>query len=291
LIGGALAVAGAVMLGGCGLFHHDGDKTPAQVQAGPLPSYADAARQYNGAIRYLDRMNARVNILQTFFDEQGKERHEDPEGRLQMVRPDRLALSLGKAGQTLFWFGCDGERYWWLDLSGQPRIAAVGQHELFDDATAKRVGVPVKPLDLIRLLGVVPMDPAAAGATQWSSDGTLLGITGPVGDRGFQRTWVNPKTYLPVTVEIFDRARQKVLVADHTGTEPVEFTRDMPGVEIWKVRAPSRVEVTHLATKTKLRITFTGVKDGPVSEQAFDLKTLLEKFPVDKVIDLDAKNE
>jgi hypothetical protein len=252
--------------------------------------YQEAARQFNRSVDYLDRVLARVNILLTYFDEDGKERHEDPEGRLQIVRPNKLALSLGKAGQILFWFGCDPEQYWWIDLSEKGKhFAAVGKHEKFDDATAQRIGLPIKPLDLIRLLGVVKMDVNARGATQWSDDGKLLGITAPVADRGFQRTWVDPRDMHPVTIEIFDKQRNLVLVAEHTGEEFVEITRDLPGASLAHVRMPGRVEITHLETKTKARITLTGIKDGPISEKAFDLSVLLDKYPVDKTIDLDKK--
>jgi hypothetical protein len=295
---GAVALAG-LWLGGCDQMGNLFDDKPQEkattkkiVHMDTPMAYQEAARSYNRSVDYLDRVQARVNILLTYFDEDGKERHEDPEGRLQIVRPNKLALSLGKAGQVLFWFGCDPEQYWWLDLSEKnKRIAAIGKHEKFDDSTAQRIGLPIKPLDLIRLLGVVKMDVTARGATQWSDDGKLLGITAPVADRGFQRTWVDPRDMHPVTVEIFDRQRNPVLVAEHTGEEFVELTRDLPGVGVAQVRMPGRVEITHLQTKTKARITLTGVKDGPISEKAFDLSVILDKYPVDRTIDLDKKKQ
>jgi hypothetical protein len=289
----------AAVLGGCegqGLSWFDSKEekpqTESRLRLDKPVEYAQAARQFNRSIDYLDRMQARVNILLTYYDEEGNERHEDPEGRLQIIRPNKLAVSLGKAGQVLFWFGCDPEEYWWLDLSEKgKRLAAIGRHEKFDDATAQRIGMPIKPLDLIRLMGVVKMDVAVRGATQWSDDGKLLGISSPIGDRGFQRVWVEPTTMNAVTIEIFDRNRNMVLVADHSGSEMVEINRDIPGIKVGQVRVASRVEITHLDTKAKVRVTLTGVKDGPVSDKAFDLPTLLDKYPVDKTIDLDAKKK
>lgn len=284
-----------LLAGGCGLFDHD--KKPdadaaitASPTRGPAPSYADAARRYNQNVRLLDRVRARANILLAYFDDQGNQRTEDPEGLLQIVRPNKLALSLGKAGQTLFWFGCDPEQYWWIDLSDKSnRLAAVGEHARFTDDTAQRIGLPIKPLDLIRLLGVVPMDVAARGATQWSVDGALLGVTTPVENRGFQRVWVDPDTFRPRTIEIFDLQRSKVLVAEHEGQERVELQRDIPGASLARVLMPSRVLVTHIPTDTTARITLTDCRDGPISDKAFDLKVLLERFPVDHVIDVDAR--
>lgn len=287
----------AAVLGGCegqgwNWFENESEKpqTESRMRLDKPVEYAAAARSFNRSIDYLDRIKARVNILLTYFDEEGNERHEDPEGVLQIVRPNKLAVSLGKAGQVLFWFGCDPEEYWWLDLTDKTkRIAAIGRHEMFDDATAQRIGMPIKPLDLIRLLGVVKMDVTARGATQWSDSGKLLGISSPIGDRGFQRVWVDPTTMVVSSIEIFDRQRNMVLVAEHSGTEFVEVTRDIPGLKVGQVRMPSRVEITHLETKAKVRVTMTGVRDDKISEKAFDLPTLLDKYPVDRTIDLDAK--
>ena len=287
----ACAMLAAAMLGGCqGSGGSGSGKPEAITRHGPAPAYSKAAAEFNQTVDHLDRISARANILLTYFDDEGNERHEDPEGRLQIVRPDKLALSLGKAGQTIFWFGCDAHHYWWIDLSDKSkRYAAVGMHDKFTDATAARIGVPIKPLDLIRVMGVVKMDPAGRGATQWSEDGRLLGITEAIGDRGFQRTWVDPKTMRPVTIEIFDRGQNKVLVAEHTGDEPVEITRNDPAAAASHPRMPSRVEITHLETDTVVRLTLTGVRDGPISDKAFDLSVLLDKYPVDKTIDLDAR--
>lgn len=294
----ALAAAMLPVLGGCELFKGSSEEVSSDkpntrtISGKRTPDYQTSARSFNQRVRLLDRVSARANILLTYFDEDGNERTEDPEGRLQVVRPNKLALSLGKAGQVIFWFGCDPEQYWWIDMSDRDkRIAAIGRHEFFDDATAVRIGLPIKPLDLIRLMGVVPMDISAKGATQWSDDGRLLGISGPIGDRGFQRAWVDPVTFVPKIIEIFDRNRDKVLVAEHEGDEPVEFTRSIQGAQLEGVRMPSRILITHLETQTTARLTLTGVRDGPITDRAFDLKVLLDKYPVDRTIDLDSKRQ
>lgn len=252
----------------------------------PGPVYQDVATAYNRRVEQLDRVFARANLSITYFDEHGERQKEDPEGRLQVVRPDRLALSLGKAGQTLFWFGCDPAQYWWFDLSDNSRrIAAVGRHDRFDQSASRRIGLAVRPLDLIGVLGITPLDTAGPGATQWSEDGTLIGITTPIARRGWQRLWVDPKTYVPRTIEIFDQQRQLVLIADHEGLEAVEQTRTGSGG-----RAPQisgRITASHVDSGTDIRLTLTGARDGPISDKAFDLPTLLEKYSVEEVIDLD----
>ena len=280
-------------LAGC---ESDGSKTTekpevaATTRKDPPPTYASTARVFNEKVRYLDRIFARANLKLTYFDRDGAEKSEDPEGRLQIVRPNRLALSLGKAGTTLFWFGSDPERYWWFDMSdSQKMFAAVGKHESYGASAAKRIGIAVQPLDLIALLGIVPLDASASGATQWSADGKQLGVTTALGTRGYLRLWLDPVTLDVQEVEIFNTKRELVLTARHEGSQSVEITRDLPpGTKVARIRISERVYVTHYESKTEVRMTLSGVKDGPVSDKAFDLDELLNKFDVQKVIDLDA---
>lgn len=265
-------------------------KTPAKTAAKPAPPFGDVARAYNARVAPLDRVFAWTNLKLTYFDEQGEKRTEDPEGRLQVVRPDKLALSLGKAGTTLFWLGSDSERYWWIDLTDKDKpVAAVGRHALFNDQTARRIGLAIQPLDLIRLLGVVPINVSGTGATQWSEDGKQVGITSTLGNRGFQRIWLDPESLTPQEIELFSKDRQLIARAVHEGVEYVEITRkELPqalGAE--RARMPSRVFITHFESGTEVRITLTGVKDGRIVDAAFNLDEILRRNGVERVIDLD----
>lgn len=291
-----VACVSAAMLGGCGLF---GDKEPTKQDPAlvgtskkPVPAFAEIARAYNQRIQYQDQLFARVNLKLTYADEEGNLKTEEPEGRLQIIRPAKLALSLGKAGQTLLWFGCDPEKYWWLDMTDNAkRIGAVGRHEDFDDSAAERIGLAIKPLDMIRLLGIVPIEVMSKGATQWSQDGRLLGVTSAIGARGYQRIWMDPRTLQPETIEIFNQSRELVLVAQHEGLENIEITRSLPGAQLTNPRIAARIFITHLESGTEARMTLTGVKDGPISEKAFQLPVLLDRFAIDRVIDLDARGK
>lgn len=262
----------------------------ATIRKDPPPTYVATARAFNEKVRYLDRIFARANLKLTYFDRDGVEKSEDPEGRLQIVRPNKLALSLGKAGTTLFWFGSDADRYWWLDMSDSKKMfAAVGKHANYGASAAKRIGIAVQPLDLIALLGVVPLDASAPGATQWSADGQQLGVTTALGTRGTLRLWLEPTSLDVQEVEIFNTKRELELTARHEGSQSVEITRDLPpGTKVARIRISERVYVWHYESKTEVRLTLSGVKDGPVSDKAFDLEELLSKFEIQKVIDLDA---
>jgi hypothetical protein len=267
----------------------------------PLPSYAETAAAYNARLVGTDRLVARANIRLTYFDKDGERRSEQPEGTLQIIRPDRLALSLGKAGQTLFWFGCDPERYWWIDLTDKAmRVAYVGRHAALDapgGAARQQFGIAIRPTDLIQLLGIVPLDPNTKGQMQWSADGKRLGIvtrlaptaSGTTAAAGYQRLWVDPVKLIPAKIELYDAALKLVLVGEHEGQENLEITRtgisELIGAH---PRVPARVYCRHAESGTDIRLTFTGVKDGRISDRAFVLDELVKQLGVDRVVDLDA---
>ncbi|MFN7022626.1 MAG: hypothetical protein ACK4WH_15055 [Phycisphaerales bacterium] len=268
----------------------------------PLPEYAAVAAAYNKRLIGCDRIVARANIRLVYFDKQGERQVENPEGTLQIVTEDpfrpKLALSLGKAGQTLFWFGCDAERYWWLDLSDKnDRVGGVGRLALFDrpavaNGVAKqRLGLDIKPTDLIRLLGVIPLDQTGPAKLQWSRDGALLGIvTRLEGARGggSQRLWVEPATLIPRTIELYNRTGRLVLVGEHEGLENVQITRTgIPELIGARPRVPARVQCFHADSGSDIRLTLSGAKDGPISDKAFSLDELKRRLNVDRVIDFD----
>ncbi len=284
-VGGLIALS--TMLGGCASWfgsEQAPDSAEVITKRGPAPSYVERAERYNQRIEPLDRVFARAAIRLTYTDDKGEEKTEQLEGRLQIVRPDRLALVLSKAGQVLLWFGCDPERYWWFDLTeSSNRVVAVGRHDRYTDDIGRRIGVALRPLDLIRVLGIVPIDAQAPGATQWSKNGRLLGITSVLPSGGLQRVWVDPDTDEPESIEVFDASRRLVVAARHEGKTSVELASG-------RFRPPiaERITVRHAGSNTEVRLALSGVKDSGVSDRAFELDELLERYPVDRTIDLDA---
>lgn len=265
----------------------------------PLPKYADIVAGYNKRVVGCDRIIARANIKLTYFDSAGEQKTEQPEGTLQVITTDqsrpKLALSLGKAGQTLFWFGTDGDRYWWLDLTDKnDRVAGIGKLALFDAPPAgknggakKRLGLTINPTDLIKLLGIVPLDPRAGGQLQWSRDGEQLGVVTRSAS-GRQRLWLDPKTLIPRTIELYDAKGKLSLVSEHEGQENVEITRTgIPELVGARPRVPARVYCRHETSGTDIRLTLTGVKEGPISDKAFQLDEIMRIKGVDRTIDFD----
>lgn len=299
LSAGAAVIAGAI--GGCA-GTHEATTAPAVVTASrkPLPTYKEAAEKYNARVLPLDRVIARATIRLTYTDAEGERRTEQPDGTLQVVRPSKLAIDLGKAGKKLFWLGCDDERYWWIDLSNpDDRVAYVGRHDRWDEhrrGGGRSLGIGVRPLDLIAAVGVTPIDPTLAGVTQWSRDGQSLGIVSPLtgasagvpGRRGLRRAWVDPATMAPRSVEFFDADKKLVLRAQMEGIERVQITRTgVPGSVGERPAIPARLTVEDAESGAEVRVTLSDAKDGPISDKAFRLDELVRRLGVARVVDLD----
>ncbi len=299
---GLLAAAGALaVLAGC----DNAKDQPVHVLKKPVPGYTETARRYNADIAALDTLWCRATTQMRYTDEQGDKRIEQGEGHLQVQRPDRVALSIGKVGRTLFWMGCDNERYWWMDLSGDTHVASVGRHDGPARAAAARTneGGPggmvgsVSPRAVSRVLGIVPL-PEKGGTVDWSPDGRQLLLTAPIeGDAGVsgarQRVWVDPEKNIATRVQLLGappapgKAGVPELAAELSEEQFVELV-DKPGP---KPGVAGKVFVTHPASGTEIRLFLDGLESGGtrIKPAAFNFEQLCKALRVDRVIDLDER--
>ncbi len=282
-----LAVS-VLALGGCpnGQGKDGGGGDDGAVVRAPAPSYREAAAAYNQRVEALGRFRAQATVQFRYVDKDGKERIEQPEGTIQIVRPDKLALTLGKLGQVKFWLGSDSERYWWLDMMDEP-VAFTGEHDAFTDRAARRLGISLAPLSLIRVLCLTPLDAEAWGATQWSDDGARLGITTGMDGGGRQRVWVDPANYRPIKVELYDAAGKPSVIAHCEGDERVEVAAGSTrGGSPW---IPKSVSIYAVGTDATIRVSLGGAKNEGVNDKAFDFETVVGTYGVERVVDLDAQ--
>jgi hypothetical protein len=282
-----VATATAVVLcsTGCKSSGKHGGKDSAVVSQA-APDFRNAAAAYNERIESLGRFRAQATVQFRYGGKDGETRVEQPEGTIQVVRPDRLALSLGKLGQVKFWLGSDETRYWWLDMLHDEPIAYVGEHVKYNEQTARQLVLSLPPRTLIRVLCLTPMDQNAWGATQWSTDGLRLGITIQLEGGGRQRVWVDPANYCPIKSELFDATGNVVFVVDMTGDERVE-------VEAGSVRGgspwiPKSYSVYRLGEQDPVaRISLSGAKNDGVNDKAFDFETVTSTYGVEQIVDID----
>lgn len=281
------AVGGAGGLVGCSQTSSTSDEPV--VTRGPAPSYIDAVTAYNVARPKIDRLRAPAVVRLTYADEDGKIRTEQGDGLLQVVVPDRVALSLRKVGTPILWLGCDEERSWFFDLISDEPTAVVrtnaelqhGGGSVGDDAGQLALGF--RPSDLLVMIGLTTLDIHAEGATQWSADGRRLGITTRLSERAILRLWVDPATQRAEKAEWFDAQQRPLLIAEMTGQEPVEHTGAGARPMI-----PARLSVSHPATETYIRLDLSSGQSGDlarISDDAFRFEALRAYLGVDKVSD------
>lgn len=303
----AVSVAAGAMLVACESDGIGGAAQPPAAETAPAIDYAQVVESYNVRLKDVSRLRGQVVARIRYKDKDNQWREEQPEGLLQVVVPDRMALSLGKAGRRLFWFGCNAERYWWLDLQDEP-TAWVGKRTTDGRTARQELGVNIAPWDLIRLIGVLRIDPAAAGAAEWSKDGSLIGLTTAIGgseaesdrdgeaDRdtarwttGYQRVWMDPKDHFPVRIELWDESRRRVVVAKLEGDERAEI-KDRP-VMGTRPRMPAYVTVTPEGSEAEIRLNLSDLSDQRISDAAFRLEDVLRTYGVssEDVIDLDER--
>lgn len=284
-----ISVASCVFAVGCnGPEHAEGP--PIDRSSEPAPAYSAVAAKHNERVARLDRLWARAVVRIKYFDEKGDEHNEQGEGLLQVARPDRMGLSIKKAGKMLFWFGGDAQRYWLFDVVNAP-VVRVGRHELIGKRAGEAgLGIDINPRDMIALLGITPL-PASTQAragvqAAWSRNGHYIEATVPLPSGAKQVFSMEPLTLYPRKIAFIDASGKPIVTAVLENYEdgPVNIA----GYGGQRPRVASRVTATHHASKTEIKLDLSEMRNDGVTDKAFDFDTLKESLGVDRVIDVDA---
>jgi len=220
---GGMALFGPV-LGGCN--HSQHQDAGGRPLAAP-PRFTDVARAHNENVAQLGQVWGAASVVIRSTREDGSVRSDQGEGNIMLMRPDRLALRVGKLSETLFWVGCDDQRYWLFDLASKPTTATAGRHDGPGRARSGLSGsLPTSRFADLLGISIIPED--EPGTTQWSDDGTLVGATFPIyGDHldpaGFERVWFEAREFMVTKVEIYDLNRQCIVVSDLADPEYVQI--------------------------------------------------------------------
>lgn len=275
------AIALALMLFGCASGPDRGAaETPATYD------YEDIASAHNARAARLARLWARAAVQLRYTDREGRTRREQGEGHLQVLQADRLALSVGKLGEVIFWLGSDSERFWWFEL-GEDSVGAVARHENATKACVGELPLPVHPLDLLDLLGVTAFPPGSAGDVLVDPRGRVV-VDVPARS-GARRVFFDPETMVPVRIELWLPGRDEpALEADLSEYERV----DVPAAGGVDPRAASRVRVRVRETGAELVLFLSDMNDGSrpgrLEPFVFDFEELLGAHRPSRVVVLDA---
>jgi hypothetical protein len=284
----ATLVGATLFAGGCASRPREAFPEPA----GPAPRLGEIAQAWNARTDALDRLWARVVVVVDASGEKGKRTTEQGEGHLQVITPDRVALSLGKnVAGTFFWLGSDATRYWWIDMLDEERkYALVGTHANATPERAAELGVPVHPLDLVEVLGILPMDAQDGAAAQrsvaWDTEFGGYEVRG-ASRFGTKRIVVAPVTFEPRVIELLDASGEVVVRARHERFASV-IRREGGGLP-GSIATRLLIDLPTIDARVTLTLSEAENRGSRMPDAAFDLDGLLRRFRIDEVVDLDAE--
>jgi len=277
-----LALGLGVLMSGCSSAPKFDPRT-----APPPPAGSELIRVHNERVAPLDALWARVSVRAEGLDPRGDKFREQGEGHLQIVRPDRFSLTIGKFEETYFALGANGQQYWSIDLSQSERkLAMVGEQALATPEKLAALGLPIHPHEMIMLLGVLPIDATLETASHWSPDGKNVGIEVPA-EWGSVAFWFDAKTTELARTQAFDSAGELVASAKLWRYKPVDGFED-PGV---RSTAPGVVELRAVGFDGLVRMELSGPRFKAIRPVVFRPENLVRIYRVHETIDLDAPIE
>lgn len=267
-------------------------KPIAQIQA-PLPTYADLALRYNQNLKHLSRLWARADVVVKYVNDKGKRVSDRADSSTLLLEPpDRTALALGHAGGDVLWAGCDAQRYWAFDLHADDRPVYVGQRDQWGAPTTLALPSPIAPQQLPAMFGLTPLPinaQADNASVQWREGRWLVDLPAQR-----IRLLLDPKTALPVRIDMVDALGQSVLAV-----RLYDFIRapirDL--AEMDQPRIASRIEAWLLDRDVHVRLKLRDATDGigrrridRAFKTAFDFDALMRAHRPKTIIDLDSPN-
>jgi hypothetical protein len=282
-------IALALVAACCSACRSTGAPSDTPIPRGPVPTVSQIADPWNARVARLDRLWARTVVTMRYLDAEGDTKSAQGEGHLQRLDWYKVALSAGKVGETLFWFGADQDRYWFFDLSSADRRRVVfGRHDQLTRDKGQLLSIPVPPRQYMRFSGLSAFPTRIEGAVITRTNKTTLQarFSDRAGDWIYD---IDERTLHPISITSLDEDGNPEVRSTLSDYRTVLL--ESPGDAI--VQAPGRIVIEHLPSETSITITIDGQmidgrRAGRPKPAAFDLEGLIEALgPIDEPIDLD----
>ena len=259
---------------------------PAFDQPAEMPTYALLVSKHNARVQGIERFWARSVIEIRWLDERGSSRFEQGDGHLILDLPRHSALTIGKLGHTKLWAGSNDTYFWLFDELDTKKLY-LGRHDGANDPTIpgvrQRSPLPLRPVDLPRLLGILPiaagMGPMNTGkpAVQWVDSMFMIEPAGEL-----TRYYFHPITYRVLRIDLLDVATRKVILTAHLDKpERIEAEKAAIGPFL-----NTRIEVITPGRDGNMIMYLSDMTDAErkVNPKAFDLEVLKANLKPDVTI-------
>lgn len=248
-----------------------------------LPALERIVDAHNARVDGLDRLWARTSVRVEGRDAEGSKFSEQGEGHLQVERPDRVAVTVGKLGEVYFALGANESQYWLVDVSdNERRVMLIGEQDRATPAKAEALGLPVHPRDLPLLMGLMPLDAATTPPPAWDGQGrAVLTVASRWGTAALR---YDARTLELVGATAFDADGGVVAEATLGLHGPVTDGQGISAVG----RVPQRVEIRVPGFDGFVRVQLGEPRVRAINATVFDPERLRRAYRVAETVDLDA---
>jgi hypothetical protein len=276
----AVGLIGAGGLAGC---HPAGGNGDVVADDRVAPSYGEVAGKYNARAGKVSKLWARAIIEMDYFDEEKQGRKfEQGEGHLVLLKPDWVALSMGKQGYTFLWAGRNPTEYW-LFVLGDDKRAYRGNVANMGKPGTRTLGLPIS-LDQIMLLSGLEEMPQEAGTVAW--EGKQLRVT--LAKRHVDML-VDPETWLATQIRVFKGEDVRVM-STLSRPDTVTINNQPPGAF---PTVQTNIKISYPGKDDTLTLFLSGLTDGEeeekINSKIFEFETLVKLLKPGRVVELDGK--
>lgn len=245
---------------------------------------APVVERYNARTERVTTLWARASAVIEGEDAEGRDLRERAEGHFQIIPPDRVALSLGKVGNTNLYFGSDDTFYWWFDMiDSERKVATVGRHATITPDKIDALGLPIDPLNLVDTLGITPLptDMGRIVAKPARERGSVV-LSAPT-RRGVRRYTIDEATGEPSRVELIGPGGVAAL---DVGLSRYTLLKGLSPDEA-PLRVPGRIVVRMRGFEGEIRFELYEPERKRIRPVAFRVDQLIEAYGIDALVDLD----
>jgi hypothetical protein len=257
---------------------------PVEAERDEPPAYAELIKRYNQQVEPLDRIWAATDVRMEWENADGDRRSERGDGNLIMERPGRVALTVGKLGETVLWAGASDDGYWLFDLQDRGTVY-YGRYRYLNEPCSRALPMPIQPEAVPYLLGTMPLDPEAVPAGPVEQYNGYYLIEPPELN---VRMLLHPDSARPVRIDLLDETGRSVVIARLRDPQPVKMKS--VAEQKWPAMA-SEAEVYVLEENARLELELNQLAGGPREDRikagAFDFDTLMTVHEPARRVDLD----